>query len=109
MFGVKNLKQNFSLFPNYPYKISVWRNNYLLSNDIIYEQIELENCNNSIYLKQYYEKSLFNLSNYLCIKPNQNVTIYGRYADLINGFQSIDIYFSKCIDVPEISNHLLIS
>ena len=101
MFGLKNLKnlkQDFSLFPNYPYKISVWRNNYLLSNDIIYEQIELENCNNSIYLKQYYEMSLFNLSHYLCIKPNQNVTIYGRYADLINGFQSIDIYFSKCID-----------
>ena len=39
MFGLKNLKnlkQDFSLFPNYPYKISVWRNNYLLSNDIIY-------------------------------------------------------------------------
>ena len=101
MFGlksIKSLKEEFPFLLDYPYKISIWRNNYLTSNEIIYEQLELENCNNSIYLKKYFEMSYFNLSNYVCIKPNQNVTIYGRYADLLNGFQSIDIYFSKCID-----------
>ena len=86
------------VFSNHPYKISVWRNNYLASDNIIYEQLELENCNNSIYLKQYSDISIINKSNYLCMKPNQNFTIYGRYFDTLNGFQSIDIYFSKCID-----------
>ena len=53
MFGLKSLNEDFPLFSNHPYKISVWRNNYLASDNIIYEQLELENCNNSIYLKQY--------------------------------------------------------
>ena len=98
LFGLKSLNEDFPLFSNHPYKISVWRNNYLASDNIIYEQLELENCNNSIYLKQYSDISIINKSNYLCMKPNQNFTIYGRYFDTLNGFQSIDIYFSKCID-----------
>ena len=39
----------------------------------------------------------YDLSKYLCIKPNQNLKIKGRYGDTINVYNSINIYFSVCI------------
>lgn len=63
------------------------------------KKIELEKCNSS-YLKKYnYNFEVINENNinkFICIKPNQNLTFYGRYGDKINGFNIIEIFLSKC-------------
>ena len=62
-------------------------------------KIELEKCNSS-YLKKYnYNFEVINENNinkFICIKPNQNLSFYGRYGDKINGFSIIEFFLSKC-------------
>ena len=61
---------------------------------INFKRIELELCNESIYVNQYPQmKKYYDLSKYLCIKPNQNIIINGRYGDSINEYNSLNIYF----------------
>jgi hypothetical protein len=60
-------------------------------------KINLEKCNSThiIGYEKYFEN--INVSNYYCIPPNlYNNTLYGRYADLVNGFSFLNIYMSKC-------------
>ena len=63
------------------------------------KKIELEKCNSS-YLKKYnYNFEVINENNinkFICIKPNQNLTFFGRYGDKINGFNIIEFFLSKC-------------
>jgi hypothetical protein len=47
----------------------------------------------------------YDLSKYLCIKPNQNLKIKGRYGDTINVYNSINIYFSVCITEDCLKNN----
>ncbi len=66
---------------------------------IKYKRLELELCNESIYVNEYPEmKQNYDLSNYLCIKPNQSIIINGRYGDTINEYNSLNIYFMICTD-----------
>ena len=55
--------------------------------------------------------SELNLSNYICIKPGQNLTAYGLLGDMNNAFKGIRVYISKCsvsdcYDTSEIDNKL---
>ena len=97
------LNNNASLIEinqNY-FDISVWKKTLTPINNsnalISYSRIELEYCNQSIYQNKYPEMKRYDLSKYLCIKPNQNLEIKGRYGDTINIYNSINIYFSVCI------------
>lgn len=40
--------------------------------------------------------SAYNLSKYMCILPKQNLTMYGRFGDLNNGFKGFRIYINRC-------------
>ena len=68
------------------------------NNHIIYleNQIEIDRCdklNDSIDFS-YFEE--YNLSDFKCIKPFQNLLINGTYGDIINGYKSLKIKLKKC-------------
>ena len=63
-------------------------------NNLITTRIELEKCD-KIYTNNT-EYSELNLSSYVCIKPDQNLTAYGLLGDLNNPFRGIRIYINKC-------------
>ena len=70
---------------------------------IIYleKEIEIERCdklNNSIDFSYFAE---YNISDFKCIKPSQNLTINGTYGDIINGYKSLKIYIKKCNNLIE--------
>lgn len=75
-------------------------NNLKLDKDkyeLIYKNIEFENCANSTYydiLRKYTNNYNYNFSNFLCIKPNQNIKLYGKYKD--EEFGILRIYLNKC-------------
>ena len=105
------LNNNASLIEinqNY-FDISVWKKTLTPNNKsntlISYSRIELEYCNQSIYQNKYPEMKRYDLSKYLCIKPNQNLEIKGRYGDTINIYNSINIYFSVCITEDCLKNN----
>ena len=65
--------------------------------------IEFERCDK---LKKEY-KSLsefihYNLTNYMCIKPNQSLILYGTATDIYSGLKTFEIHVSKC---NNITNH----
>ena len=63
-----------------------------------YIEIEMEYCNISSYIDKYKEIQKYNLSNYLCVKPNQNISLVGRHRDFINGYSTINFFLKKLID-----------
>ena len=60
-----------------------------------YNNIEMEFCNYSKYVNAYSEMRKYNLSNYLCIKSNQNITLNGRHRDFLYGFSTINFYLKQ--------------
>ena len=63
----------------------------------IIRQIELERCDHlikSFDLLNYF--SDYNLTQYTCIKPGQNLTTYGVLGDTYNNYGGIRIYMNKC-------------
>jgi hypothetical protein len=62
--------------------------------------ITIQPCDRNKHLGPY--KNLFeklDVENYHCIpREKHNLTIYGHYGDLINGFSELDIYISKCVN-----------
>ena len=70
---------------------------------IIYleKEIEIERCdklNNSIDFSYFAE---YNISDFKCIKPSQNLTINGTYGDIVNGYKSLKINVKKCNNLIE--------
>ena len=63
---------------------------------VINTQLEMDYCDN-VY-KDLFSNYLssFNLSQYLCIKSSQNITSYGYFGDMDNGFKGFRIYLNKC-------------
>ena len=57
-------------------------------------KLELEKCS-EIYSNQS-EYSNLNLSRYICIKPEQNLTSFGLVGDINYPFKGIRIYINKC-------------
>ena len=62
---------------------------------VINTKLEMGKCdevlqNKSEYLKEY------NLSRYICIKSDQNITSYGYLGDMNNGYKGFRIYLNKC-------------
>lgn len=64
-------------------------------NFINFKSIEYENCIYSKYINKYPQINNYNLSNYYCLKSNQEMTIYGKYGDVYNKFQCLSILISK--------------
>ena len=55
--------------------------------------IEFEECNKNYNLEKIPEK---NYEKLICIKENQNLTISGRYGDIIQGFEILEFHLNKC-------------
>jgi hypothetical protein len=71
-------------------------NNTRKNNETIIN-IEIEKCNFSLFSEPIFHQISENEKNYLyCIKPNQNLSFYGRYYDYLNGFKTIEILLLKC-------------
>ncbi len=76
------------------YSIKVYKNNYnILNSNIIIDSypIFVESCKDSSYKEQFPEMKKFSLSDFICIKQNQNLSIYNKYNDIINGFETFTI------------------
>ena len=62
-----------------------------------YKQLELERCDrliNNFELLNYF--SDYNLTQYTCIKPGQNLTAYGVLGDTFNNYEGFRVYINKC-------------
>ena len=63
----------------------------------IIRKIEIERCDHlvkSFELLNYF--SNYNLTEYMCIKPGQNLTAYGILGDTFNNYEGFKIYLNKC-------------
>ena len=63
-------------------------------NKINNTKIELINCD-KLYSNES-EYSELNLSSFICIKPEQNLTSFGLLGDIYNAFKGIRLYINKC-------------
>ena len=110
MFGLLDTNSKLLSINQEIFSLSVWIKtlnpvNNSFSN-INFTRIEIESCLNSEYIKLYPDMKQYNLEKYLCIKPNQNIEILGRYGDSINGFHSLNVYFGHCSSEECIKNNL---
>ena len=71
--------------------------------------IEMEYCNMSSYIHKYKDLQKYNLSNYFCVKPNQNLSLKGRHRDFINGYSTINFFLKKLIDENDFLNNKFFS
>ena len=104
LIGIKNIFNEIQEIDNNYYSLKIETNEnipYLkngsrnMYNNIT--NIELEKCNKNLLKNQFLNQISAQDINYLyCIKPNQNLTFYGRYGDKINGFNIIEFFLSKC-------------
>ena len=58
------------------------------------ESIEYDYCEKFIGKNKFY--NFLNVSNLLCIKPGQNLTMYGKFGDYVNGFKGFRIFINRC-------------
>ena len=65
-------------------------------NKVINTKLEMDYCNKVYTNSNLTYLSSFNLSQYFCIKSNQNLTSHGYFGDLNNGFKGFRIYLNKC-------------
>ena len=101
-FGFKLINskgEDFPLDPSiYNYKIinTEYYFNYIENEKVINyieEEIEFDFCEKFIGKKEFY--SISDISNLICIKPGQNLTMYGKFGDS-NGFKGFRIYINRC-------------
>ena len=109
MIGICNLSASPKLIEEKYFKIKMYKqsaqaiikNNSFINFNPNLKNIQLDKCN---LLKNYYNMTLFkgfNFEKYLCPKPNQNISIRGRFNDDINGFDIINIVIEKCVNSSE--------
>jgi len=73
------------------------------NSQIIYleNEIEIDRCDKLIDSIDFSHFSEYNLSDFKCIKPFQNLSINGIYGDIINGYKSLKINIKKCNNLKE--------
>lgn len=87
------------------FSFSVLDNNNIVTSDekgiqsvkVVNTPIEVERCDkikNFPLLTKYFGS--YNLSSFICIKPNQNLTMQGKFGDRENGFKGFRIYLNRC-------------
>ena len=110
MFGFLDINSKLLTINQEYFSLSAWIKSLTPINNsyanITFSRIEIELCSNSEYIKIYPDMERYNLEKYLCIKPNQNIEIFGRYGDSINGFHSLNVYFGHCSSEECIKNNL---
>ena len=99
-FGFKLINSKGEDFPYDPtiYNFKIINTVYYFkqgSNDFNYfeEDIEFDYCQKYIGKFDFY--NYLDISNLLCIKPGQNLTLYGKFGDEV-GFKSFRVYVNRC-------------
>ena len=74
----------------------------------ISNKIEIESCDNYLNsLNISYKNELINylnqqrIENNICVKQGQKLTFSGRYGDIINGFNILEIHLNRCNSTKE--------
>ena len=62
--------------------------------------VKIHYCNESEETKQIMNYG-YDSEYYTCVKPNQNLTISGRYGDRLNGFDILEAHLNKCKNSSE--------
>ena len=104
IFGISNYQGSTIDFDNSYINYNLYKTEH---NENIYNkkivnrtqsEIKLEKCSDNNLNKFFSENvnSRYNISKFLCISKDQNLTIAGRYGDLVNGFDLLEIHFEKC-------------
>ena len=100
-FKLMNSKgEDFPLDPKiYNFKIINTEYYYVQNPDekvvnYIEENIEFDHCEKFVKINKIY--NFLNISNLMCIKPGQNLTMYGIFGDIGNGFKGFRIYINRC-------------
>ena len=100
-FKLVNSKGNDLLYDKsiYDYRIITTESYYTENsngkvNNYFEHNIEFDYCEKFVGLNKLYE--YFNISNLLCIKPGQNLTMYGKFGDINSGFKGFRLYINKC-------------
>ena len=110
MIGLTDKHSNLYNINEEIFKIEVWMktlNQAKNSDDnTLNSLIELEYCNISKYKNEFPEMNNYDLSKFLCLKPNQNLVLNGRNGDTLNIYNSLSIYFNICIDGNCTEQHL---
>lgn len=105
LFSLSNSEGEYIEFDEKLFAFSVFDTNYkkfLNANGkyefkLINRKIDIERCDkirgeNPLF--NYF--SNYNLSHFMCIKPGQNLTMYGRFGDQENGYKGFGIYIDRC-------------
>ena len=120
-FGFKLINSKGEDFPYdptiYNYKI-INTEYYFIQNsgdktiNYVEEKIEFDYCDKFFGNNKFYKN--LDISNLICIKPGQNLTMYGKFGDS-NGFRGFRIYVNRCntkienntcLDIETINNKL---
>ena len=112
LFGLYKYAHLIEYDPSY-IKLRLDRNEHIPIKDEIYKiernsySIELEKCslNNFGEYINLFNNSNFDYNKYICVKPNQNLTIKGHYGDQINGYTTLEFHLIKCENTTENNNH----
>ena len=77
--------------------------NFYEDNRITYteQEIKIERCDNLMDKIDFSDFSEYNISFFRCVRPYQNITIKGRYGDMVNGYQTLKINIKKCNNLIE--------
>ena len=90
LFNIKIFDYNYTL----QIKKNTNRKFSLSSEEILYENCSKYKSNKTYFLNDTF--SDINLDNYQCIKPGENLTLYGKFGDITNSFRSFGIILNKC-------------
>ncbi len=104
IFGISNYQGAMIDFDNsyVNYNLYKTEHNYNIYNKKILNrtqnEIKLEKCSENILNNFFYENvnSRYNISKFLCISKDQNLTIAGRYSDIFTLFDILEFHISKC-------------
>ncbi len=66
--------------------------------------IELEMCSKSSFGNYINMFKNYEYSKNICIKPNQNIILEGRFGDQVKGYVTLDIHLIKCVNSTENNN-----
>ena len=105
LFSLSNSEGEYIEFDEKLFTFSVFDTNYkkLINTkgknefQLVNTKIDIERCDkirDKNPLFNYF--SNYNLSHYMCIKPGQNLTMYGRFGDQENGYKGFGIYIDRC-------------
>ena len=90
LFNIHFFDYNYTIKPEKNKKREI----ILTNKNLAYESCAKYKGNKTYFLNNSF--SNFQLDYYQCIKPGENLTLYGKFGDITNGYRSLGIILNKC-------------